>query len=96
MQNNKRLYLQLLDLELSSTPVSEERVEEVFDLVTTSELSEDVKQSFSQRRLDFLEDFSYNITKIMKANEAHCKLYKSKQSMSNGSSLTKKREAETK
>lgn len=86
----------MLDLELSTNPISEERVEEVFELVKTSELSENIKQSFSQRRLDFLEDFSSNINKILKANEAHSKLYKTKQSSSNGTSVAKKRPAETK
>lgn len=95
-QNNKRLYLQLLDLELSSTTLNEGRIDEVFELVKTTELSEDIKQSFSQRRLDFLEDFSTDITKIMKANEAHNKLYKSKLSTASGATIGKKRVSETK
>ncbi|KAK3741774.1 hypothetical protein QZH41_011386, partial [Actinostola sp. cb2023] len=92
---NKRLYLQLLDLELSLTSVNEDRVEEVFEVVKSSDLSEDAKLSFSQRRLDFLEDFSTNINKIMKANEAHNKLYKPKSSCSNGTTASRKRPSES-
>ncbi|KAK2561143.1 Pre-mRNA-processing factor 39 [Acropora cervicornis] len=80
-KGNKRLYLQLLDLELSIYPVSEERVEEVFDLVKDSELDTEVKQGFSQRRVEFLEDFSGNIAKIMAAQENHTKLYKGKSAL---------------
>ena len=47
-------------------------------MVKNSSLSEDVKEGFSQRRLEFLEDFSASIVKITKAHEAHNKLYKPK------------------
>ena len=63
---------------------SEEKVEEIFDLVKNSELSEDIKEGFSQRRLEFLEDFSSDIMKITKAQEAHNKLYKSKTNQATG------------
>ena len=66
----------MLDLELSIYPVSEERVEEVFDLVKDSELDTEIKQGFSQRRVEFLEDLRGNIAKIMAAQENHTKLYK--------------------
>ena len=81
LQENKRLYLQLLDIELSACPVSEEKVEEVFDLVKNSELDTEVKQGFSQRRIEFLEDFSVDINKIMVAQENHSKLYKGKSAL---------------
>lgn len=80
-QDNKRLYLQLLDIELGACPVSEEKVEEVFDLVKNSELDTEVKQGFSQRRIEFLEDFSVDINKIMVAQENHSKLYKGKSAL---------------
>ena len=80
-QDNKRLYLQLLDIEFGAYPVSEEKVEEVFDLVKNSELDTEVKQGFSQRQIEFLEDFSADITKIMAAQENHAKLYKGKSAL---------------
>lgn len=45
-QDNKRLYFQLLDIEFGVCLVSEEKVEEVFDLVKNSELDIEVKQGF--------------------------------------------------
>lgn len=80
-KDNKRLYLQLLDVELSSFPLKEEKVLEVFDLVRDSELNTEVKQGFSQRQVEFLEDFSADITKIMAAQENHARLYKGKSSL---------------
>jgi hypothetical protein len=59
-------------------------VDEIFDLVKNSALPEEVKEGFSQRRLEFLEDFSSNIVKITKAHEAHNKLYKSKTNQTTG------------
>ena len=63
---------------------NEDKVDEVFELVKNSSLSEEIKESFSQRRLEFLEDFSSNIVKITKAQEAHNKLYKSKTNHATG------------
>ena len=63
---------------------NEDKVDEVFELVKNSSLSEEIKESFSQRRLEFLEDFSSNIVKITKAQEAHNKLYKSKTNQATG------------
>lgn len=80
LQDNKRLYLQLLDLELSMQETNEEQVDKIFGLVKDSSLPEDIKEGFSQRHLEFLEDFSSNIVKITKAREMHSKLYKSKTS----------------
>lgn len=75
------MYLQLLDLELGTYPVSEQKVEEVFELVRDSELDTEVKQGFSQRRVEFLEDFSVDVAKIMAAQENHAKLYKGKSTL---------------
>ena len=75
------MYLQLLDLELGTYPVSEEKVEEVFELVRDSELDTEAKQGFSQRRVEFLEDFSADVAKIMAAQENHAKLYKGKSTL---------------
>ncbi|XP_068731526.1 pre-mRNA-processing factor 39-like isoform X2 [Montipora capricornis] len=80
-KDNKRLYLQLLDLELGTYPVNEKRVEEVFELVKESESDTEIKQGFSQRRVEFLEDFSLDIASIMAAQENHAKLYKGKSAL---------------
>ena len=92
LKENKRLYLQLLDLELSAPDIDEDKVEELFDMVKNSGLSEDIKEGFSQRRLEFLEDFSPSIVKITKAQEAHSKLYKSKASVSSATGRKRSQE----
>lgn len=56
-------------------------MEELFELVKDSELDTEVKQGFSQRRVEFLEDFSGSIAKIMAAQENHTKLYKGKSAL---------------
>ncbi|KAM7443644.1 PRP39 pre-mRNA processing factor39 [Porites harrisoni] len=93
-KGNKRLYLQLLDLELSTYPVNEEKIEEVFDLVKDSELDLETKQGFSQRRVEFLEDFSSDISKIMAAQENHAKLYKGKSALISLSSRKRSQEVD--
>lgn len=59
-------------------PVSEEKMEEVFRLVEDSELDTEIKQGFSQRKVEFLEDFSGDVAKIIAAQENHAKVYKGK------------------
>ncbi|XP_046847919.1 pre-mRNA-processing factor 39-like isoform X2 [Xenia sp. Carnegie-2017] len=75
-KDSRRLYLQLLDVEMSMPKMNEDEIDKIFELVKSSSLTDDVKESFSQRRLEFLEDHSNSIVKIMKAQEAHEKLYK--------------------
>ena len=56
------LYLQLLDLHLSQTPVNEDSVLSVFDLVEKNEqLSYNDKISFLNRKVLFLEQNSSSI-----------------------------------
>lgn len=63
-QGNLVLYLQLLDLELSRVPPSEERGERVFRLACEDEsLSEEGKQSMAFRQMQFLEEYSSDIDK---------------------------------
>ena len=65
-------------MELNASHVDEDLVEQVFDLVESSGLPTDVKQSFSQRRQEFLEDFCSDVKKIRQAQEAHARVYKVK------------------
>ena len=79
LQTNKRIYLQLLDIEVSMEEIEESKVEELFELVQDSEdLSQEFKQGFSQRRLEIMEDFGKDIKKIMKIFETHQKQFKIK------------------
>jgi len=71
---NPTLYLRLLDIATSGCPPDEEAVEAVFAMVRESELTEDVKQSFALRRVQFLEEFGPSIAKLLEAQEECQKL----------------------
>ena len=83
-----------MDLELGTYPANEEKIEEVFDLVKDSELDLETKQGFSQRRVEFLEDFSSDISKIMASQENHAKLYKGKSALISLSSRKRSQEVD--
>lgn len=60
---NPTLYLRLLDVAASGCPPNETEVEAIFAMVQRSNLPEEVKQSFTLRRAQFLEEFGSSITK---------------------------------
>ena len=63
-RSNPLLYLQLLDLETSRTPPSQSAVEAIFEEVqTSSDVNSMSKAMFAQRRVAFLEEFGYDISK---------------------------------
>jgi hypothetical protein len=57
VQQNERLFLQMLDVEYQAHPVDEEKVMMVFQTILASDLSIEFKVKISQRRMEFLEDF---------------------------------------
>lgn len=58
------LYLQLLDLETSRTPPSQSAVEAIFEEVqASSDINDMSKAMFTQRKVAFLEEFGYDISK---------------------------------
>lgn len=63
-RSNPLLYLQLLDLETSRTPPSQSAVEAICEEVqASSEVNDMSKAMFAQRRVAFLEEFGYDISK---------------------------------
>ena len=63
-RSNSLLYLQLLELETSRTPPSQSAVEALFEKVqASSEVNDISKTMFAQRRVAFLEEFGYDISK---------------------------------
>ena len=65
-QTNHKLLLQMIDIEFESDSCREEKVLELFDQVLRNEdLSAESKIVFSRRRLEFMEDFSSDITKYV-------------------------------
>ena len=58
LQANSKLYLNLLELEFcADLKENEENVLNCFEQALTSDLSVDLKITFSQRKVEFLEDF---------------------------------------
>eukprot|EP00794_Sanderia_malayensis_P020193 gene20193-22169_t len=75
-KGNKKLYLYLLDLELSYKELNEERLEQLCQLVhDCEELSADFKQGFFQRKLEILEDFGTDVGSVVESYETYQKQY---------------------
>jgi len=80
-QTNAKLLLQLLDLEYQQPRVNEDSVLSVFDkAIENTELSAEHRIAFSQRKLEFLEDFGSNVLKVSKGYSDHQALTKDLQS----------------
>ena len=62
-QGNVRLYLQLIDIVYQQSNIDEEEVLTIFDQALSSSIAADHKMAFSQRKLEFLEDFGSNVDK---------------------------------
>ena len=71
---NAKLYLQQLDLHLNSAPLNLESVLQVFNKALEQDFPDKHKLLFSQRKLEFLGDFSNDIREIEAAKQAHNKL----------------------
>ncbi|XP_015206065.1 pre-mRNA-processing factor 39 isoform X2 [Lepisosteus oculatus] len=70
-----KLYLNLLELEYSSDlKQNEEQILSVFDRALSSSLSIDTRITFSQRKVEFLEDFGSDVNRLMLAYDEHQKL----------------------
>lgn len=76
-QGNPKLYLQLLDLEFQTDFQNEASVLALFERVLNNKnISYDTKVLFSQRKLEYLEDFGSDVTMLLTAYEEHQKLLK--------------------
>ncbi|XP_043273471.1 pre-mRNA-processing factor 39 isoform X2 [Venturia canescens] len=76
-KDNPRLYLQLIDLGLQRNPVDTEEVVGYMDMFIEREHA-DLEQRvlFAQRKVEFLEDFSLDISQVMKAHDQFQKCIK--------------------
>jgi len=62
-QLNAKLYLQLIDIEYQQSVMDEPSLLTVFDRAVNSDLDLDQRVAFSQRKLEFLEDFGSDINR---------------------------------
>lgn len=68
MQDNARLLLQLIELKMSVKPLNEKSVIQIFDeILSMSSVNLEQKILFSQRKLEFIEDYTCDYTSLRKA-----------------------------
>ena len=73
--SNAKVFLQLLDIELHIHPLNPEAVIQLFDMaISAKTMPGRQKLLFSQRKIEFLEDFGTNISDIQVAKDNHEKL----------------------
>ncbi|XP_064599898.1 pre-mRNA-processing factor 39-like [Liolophura sinensis] len=76
-KKNTKLYLQLIDTEYQCQPLREERIIEILDIVINNDdIPLSTRVNFSQRKLEFMEDFGNDIIKLSETYEHHQKLLK--------------------
>ena len=63
LQSNHKLYLQLVDVEYQKSTVDEQAMLKLFGRAIDGPLPTEHRVAFSQRRLEFLEDFGSNVTR---------------------------------
>jgi len=74
---NPKLYMQLLDIHLHSTPIDNLKITQLLDKALGQEkMPSKVKYLFSQRKVEFLEDFGQDIKALQAAQAAHTTLSK--------------------
>ncbi|XP_050441249.1 pre-mRNA-processing factor 39-like [Adelges cooleyi] len=68
MQENARLLLQLVELKMSVKPLDEKSVIQTFDdILSMSSVNLEQKILFSQRKLEFIEDYTDDLVSLRKA-----------------------------
>ncbi|VDN54784.1 unnamed protein product [Dracunculus medinensis] len=76
-KDNPSLYLALIDIAYTATTFKESSVVEAIDYALESRhLNDKEKLRFSQRKLDFLEDFGHSIQELQEHIEYHDRLQK--------------------
>ncbi|XP_014790338.1 pre-mRNA-processing factor 39 isoform X1 [Octopus bimaculoides] len=75
-ETNPKLHLQLLDIEYQTQPMNEDSILDTFKFTLSTNMSLQSKIKFSQRRIEFLEDFGKDITKLLDAYDEHQKVLK--------------------
>ncbi|XP_027005245.1 pre-mRNA-processing factor 39 [Tachysurus fulvidraco] len=80
-ETSPKLYLNLLELEYNGdVPQNEAEILACFDRALSSTMPLDSRVTFSQRKVEFLEDFGSDINVLVTAYEQHQKLMKEQES----------------
>ncbi|XP_006264151.3 pre-mRNA-processing factor 39 isoform X1 [Alligator mississippiensis] len=81
-KENTKLYLNLLEMEYSGDlKQNEENILSCFDKAVSGALSIKVRITFSQRKVEFLEDFGSDVSKLLDAYSEHQALLKEQDSL---------------
>ncbi|XP_030340805.1 pre-mRNA-processing factor 39 isoform X2 [Strigops habroptila] len=81
-KENTKLYLNLLEMEYSGDlKQNEENILSCFDKAVNGALSIKMRITFSQRKVEFLEDFGSDVTKLLDAYDEHQALLKEQDSL---------------
>ncbi|GFS32019.1 pre-mRNA-processing factor 39 [Nephila pilipes] len=75
--SNPYILLQLVDVGYQQDPMDQSAILEAFDMALSSDMNNDQKLLFAQRKLEFLEDFSSDPQRIQDAFEDYAKMFKS-------------------
>jgi len=91
-RSNKRVYLQLLDLETRYGEWEEERIEKVFEAVNSTEsLSPEFKEHCWQRRIEIFEEECDDVSRILQTYESYQNRHKKTSSSASTTTATKTR-----
>ncbi|PRD24964.1 UNVERIFIED_CONTAM: Pre-mRNA-processing factor 39 [Trichonephila clavipes] len=77
LKSNSYILLQLVDVGYQQDPMDQPAILEAFDMALSSDMNNDQKLLFAQRKLEFLEDFSSDPQHIQEAFEDYAKMFKS-------------------
>ncbi|KAL0269665.1 UNVERIFIED_CONTAM: hypothetical protein PYX00_007316 [Menopon gallinae] len=75
-KDNTRLYLQLIDMGMQKTPIDEDNIISILDQFLTKDGDAEQKMLFAKRKVEFLEDFGSDITRVQKAHDEYEKYLK--------------------
>jgi len=65
LQDNPRLYLQLIDMGLQQNPLNEDNIISIIDQFLSRDTDPEQKVLFAQRKVEFLEDFGNDILRYV-------------------------------
>ncbi|XP_054722643.1 pre-mRNA-processing factor 39-like, partial [Uloborus diversus] len=75
--SNAYILMQLIDVAYQKQPLDMDAILEAFELALSSDMNNDQKLKFAQRKLEFLEDFSSDPQCIQDAYDEYAKMFKS-------------------
>ena len=96
-ENNAKLYMQLLDIELHQKPFDSNNIRRILDSdIASNGMPVRQKLIFSQRKIEFLEDFGCKIEQVQGAKDQHEKFTEEARKENKGSENNADKQAKSK